>query len=65
MAVCVLMGCFEALTMMNYGDPDYENIFTNLVGYFPDHFTMHENVSFIDFDMWKLKLLRSMFPALV
>ena len=50
MAVCVLMGSFEALTMMNYGDPDYDHIFAHLVGYFPAHFTMHESVSIIDID---------------
>jgi len=55
MAVCIMMGGFEALTMMNYGDPDYERVFNGLVEYFPSHFTMHEN----------LKLVRSMFPALV
>jgi len=44
MAVCIMMGGFEALTMMNYGDPDYERVFNGLVEYFPSHFTMHENV---------------------
>ena len=44
MAVCIMMGGFEAFTMMNYGDPDYERVFNGLVEYFPSHFTMHENV---------------------